>query len=279
MDNTFNPVHINDYESLALVRRSKVPYKRNRVMIINDAHANHFFLTKAFKKLADKKVQKLAVTTAKKFESKTGQQVKDKDGKSISAAQFGQNFKTLAKPVTTKAAKSATMFTLGSLAAAGGFLAAPLLAGAGGAGAAGSAAAAKGASLAGAAKAAGGISAAGAAAKKTGILDKLKTIGTSKLTDLKDTKTGLAVQELLGKVPESVRQNLKDKGKEAIQKFLNGDNTSPELLPKTAPQKQLEETVQGNSGQILSMNLLREPLVIGGIVLLVIAVIVSIVRK
>lgn len=278
MDNTFHPVHINDYESLAIVRRSNVPYKRHKVMVINDAHANHFFLTKAFKKIADKKVKKLATSTVKKFEKKSGTQIKTKDGQVLTAAQYGERFKTLAKPVTTKAAKSATMFTLGTLAAAGGFAAAPLFAGKAAAAGA-SAIGAKTAAGATAAKAGGAIAAGGAAAKKTGVLDKLKTIGTSKLSELKDTKTGKAVQELIDRVPESVKQNLKDKGKQAVQKFLNGEQTSPELLPKTRPQKQLEATIQGNSGQILSMNLLREPLVIAAIVLLVIGVIVSIVRK
>lgn len=255
MDNTFSSNHVSDFEAIIMRKRSRLPFKPDRVTFISPGGENHFFLTKMFKKAADKKVKKFAAKTA----AKSGLSEQEKQA-------FVKQVEKSAQPVTTKAARSAALVTGGALLSAGGFALAPLLAG----GAAASGAAAGGSAAA--AKTAGGLAAAGGLTKP---IKKALTGVKSKVVEFKDTKAGLAAQEILQSLPESVKQNLKEKGT-AILGDIVGDRTAAELLPKTKAQKELEASVVQSQGK-KGLPLIRptEILVIGGIILLVIAMIIK----
>lgn len=127
------------------------------------------------------------------------------------------------------------------------------------------------------------------------ILSKIKSKVASKVQDVVDpepwlggtqnkTTAGQALDALKNiakeKAPELL-QGLKEKGLQKVAEIINDNQTSPELLPKTAPQKQLEANVINGGATPMGAldSMIKNPLVIAAIVLLIIAVVVSLVKR
>lgn len=252
MDNTHIVLHPND-----------------RGIYVSHFEAENHFFKKIFKGMQKKVVAK----TAKKA--------------GVDATQLNKNLDAAMKKAgidkKLKQADIASKIMLAAGATAGAIAAAPLL----GIGTGGAAAAGGGTAAAGAAKSAGALGAIGGEFKKryqtrTGskIIDAVKTLDPKKVAaELSNTKTGQVLTNITNKLPENVKEALRNEGQNLLSKLRN-DQTDPATLPKTRPQKQLEAAVQNKNG-ISGFGTLsvRDPLVIAGIVLLAIAVIVSITRK
>jgi hypothetical protein len=230
------------------------------------------------KKIFQKQVKKVTAKTAAKagLNAEQTKAFQAKTNKMVTTGTFGKRLKAYDVAGKVVAGAAATALTAGLATGAIGL---------GGAGAA-AAGAGKIGSLAGAGKIAAGVGAVGGGAKKSGLLDKIKDgisgnkgIGEIGKEVFSGTKAEQVANQIGDLLPTSVKENLKADAKQWMQSLK--DRTSQELLPKTRPQKRLEEmTTPGNqvyaSGSTLSLN---NPAVIIAGVMLLIAVIAMIVKR
>lgn len=246
MDSTFNPIHPNDFERRVYTRQ------------------NHFF-KKIFKGMQKRVVAKTAKKAGKDADelNRRLEDVMNKSG-------INRKITNTSKGATIAAIAAATALTAGLATGAIGL---------GGAAAGGTATAAKGAGV---------LGALGTGTKK--LLGKVKK-GTQNIVDpepwlggTNKTTAGKAI-EALGNIakeraPELLK-GLQEKGLQKVAEIIGNNQTSPELLPKTANQKQLESTVinGGNTPLGALDSMIKNPLVIAAIVLLIIAVVVSLVKR
>lgn len=238
MDNTHIVIHPNE----------RVIYRRNE---------DHFL--KGLTKLFTKKITNKAAKQAGLSEAQTAalqSQVK----KATTTGALGAKIKSLNKQGNIIAGAGLTALTAGLATGA-----IPLGAGAASAGAG---ATAVGASLPKPVTAATKIA--------TITSDQIKNKIGDAINKAKETNAGKIAEAIANQLPESVKQNIRNKGQEILSDIV-GNQTSAELLPKTRPQKQLETMVRSNRAlsEVPSPLSLSNPLVIGGVLVAILFVILA----